>query len=275
MRYFKPTTPGQRQKTVVDYSILSRVKPEKSLLAVSPRRSGHGAMGRITVRHKGGGHKQRYRIIDFKGDKFGIPARVATIEYDPNRSAFIALLFYKDGEKRYMLAPKDLKPGMEVRSAKEQIPVELGNRMPLKFLPIGTFVHNVELFPGRGGEAIRSAGSFGEILAQEDRYTNVKLPSTEVRKFLSECLATVGQLSNTEHNLESLGKAGRSRWKGVRPQVRGSAMNPVDHPHGGGEGRQPIGLPGPKTPWGKPAMGVKTRNRKKESWKYIVSRRKK
>lgn len=275
MRYFKPTTPGQRQKTVVDYSSLSRVKPEKSLLAVSHRRSGRGAMGRITVRHKGGGHKQRYRIIDFKGDKFGIPARVASIEYDPNRSAFIALLFYKDGEKRYMLAPKDLKPGMEVKSSKEQIPVEMGNRMPLKFLPIGTFVHNVELFPGRGGGAIRSAGSYGEILAQEDRHTNIKLPSTEVRKFLSECLATVGQLSNPEHNLENLGKAGRSRWKGVRPSVRGSAMNPVDHPHGGGEGRQPIGLPGPKTPWGKPAMGVKTRNRKKESWKYIVSRRKK
>ena len=275
MRYFKPTTPGQRQKTVVDYSSLSRVKPEKSLLAVSHRRSGRGAMGRITVRHKGGGHKQRYRIIDFKGDKFGIPARVASIEYDPNRSAFIALLFYKDGEKRYMLAPKDLKPGMEVKSSKEQIPVEMGNRMPLKFLPIGTFVHNVELFPGRGGGAIRSAGSYGEILAQEDRHTNIKLPSTEVRKFLSECLATVGQLSNPEHNLENLGKAGRSRWKGVRPSVRGSAMNPVDHPHGGGEGRQPIGLPEPKTPWGKPAMGVKTRNRKKESWKYIVSRRKK
>ncbi|MDO8557731.1 MAG: 50S ribosomal protein L2 [bacterium] len=276
MKYFKPITPGQRQKTTVDYSALTpRTKPEKSLLAPYAKKSGHGALGRITVRHRGGGHKRRYRIIDFKGDKFDVPATISSIEYDPNRSAFIALLSYKDGEKRYILAPKDVGVGNVVLASKNRLPAEPGNRMPLKFLPVGTFVHNVELFPGRGGAAVRSAGSYAEVLAQEGRFTNLKLPSIEVRKFFSECLATIGQLSNSEHNLENLGKAGRARWKGIRPQVRGSAMNPVDHPHGGGEGRQPIGLPGPKTPWGKPALGVRTRDRKKQSSKYIVSRRRK
>lgn len=275
MKYFKPTTPGQRQRIAVDYSALTKKKPEKSLMAPLAKKSGHGYMGRITVRHKGGGHKRRYRIIDFKMDKFDIPARVAAVEYDPNRSAFIILLAYRDGEKRYVLAPKDVKVGAEMKSSKNALPLETGNRMPLKFLPVGTFVHNVELFPGRGGMLVRSAGSYAEVLAQEGRFANLKLPSGEVRKFFSECMATLGQLSNSEHNLESLGKAGRSRWKGIRPEVRGSAMNPVDHPHGGGEGRQPIGLKFPKTPWGKHASGVRTRKNKKPSTKYIVTRRRK
>ncbi|MDP3963601.1 MAG: 50S ribosomal protein L2 [bacterium] len=275
MKYFKPTTPGRRQMSVVDYSSLSKTKPEKSLLAPHTSKAGRGAMGRITVRHKGGGHKRRYRIVDFKGDKFDIPAKIASIEYDPNRSAFIALAVYRDGEKRYMLAPKGVAVGASIFSSKNALPHDPGNRMPLKHLPIGTFVHNIELFPGRGGMLARSAGSYAEVIAQEGRFTNLKLPSTEVRRFFSECLATVGQLSNIEHGLENYGKAGRSRWKGIRPSVRGSAMNPVDHPHGGGEGRQPIGLKAPKTPWGKRAMGVKTRNRKSLSSKYIVSRRRK
>lgn len=276
MKTFKPTTPARRQMTVVSYNeLLTGHRPHKPLLAQWRRRSGRGALGRITTRHKGGGAKRRYRLVDFAGDKFDVTGRIASIEYDPNRSAFIALVVYADGEKRYLLAPRDVKPGDVVVSTLKAAETKPGNRMPLKHLVVGTFVHNVQLRPGERGSVVRSAGSYAEVLAQEGRYTNLKLPSTEVRKFSGECLATIGQLSNTEHNLEVTGKAGRNRWRGVRPTVRGSAMNPVDHPHGGGEGAQPVGLAGPKTPWGKPARGVKTRNRKKPSGKFIVSRRKK
>mgnify|MGYP001579346394 CR=1 FL=1 len=273
MKTFGPTTPGQRQRSVVDYSVLSKKEPEKSLTFGRKRRMGRSTRGRITVRHKGGGSKRLYREIDFRQDKMGIPGRIASIEYDPNRSGFIALAVYRDGEKRYVLATKHMKEGDTVLTSAEA-PLEEGNRMPLERIPLGFSVHNIELAPGKGGQIVRAAGSSAKVMAHEGNVTQLLMPSTEVRKVLSRCFATIGELSNPEHNLVSLGKAGASRWKGIRPTVRGSAMNPVDHPHGGGEGRQSIGLPYPKTKWGKHALGKKTRKKRKASDRLIVSRRK-
>ena len=274
MRQLKPTSPGQRQRTIADYSSITASEPQKSLTFGYKRRVGRAKSGRITTRHKGSGNKKLYRIIDFKQNKMDVPARVETIEYDPNRSAFIALVAYKDGDRRYILASKSMKVGDTIVTS-ENAPLEEGNRLPIGKVPPGYFVHNVELQPGRGGQVAKSAGSFVKIMAHEGNTTLITMPSSEVRKFLSTCLGTIGVLSKGEHNLLVLGKAGANRWRGVRPTVRGSAMNPVDHPHGGGEGRQPIGLPYPKTPWGKHALGKKTRNRKSRSNVFIVSRRSK
>lgn len=260
--------------TQVDFSLLTKKEPEKKLTKKLIRKVGRGFGGRITTRHKGGGHKRKYRLIDFKRtDKMDMEAKVKAIEYDPNRSAFIALLYYKDGEKRYILSCDKLKIGDSVIT-QEKAPLKPGNRMQLKNIVPGTQVYNIELMPGKGGQIVRSAGSAAQVLAHEGGYTHLKLPSSEVRMVRENCLATIGQLSNAEHNTLVLGKAGRSRWLGRRPTVRGSAMNPVDHPHGGGENRQSIGLrKGPKTPWGKKALGVKTRKRKKYSNKLILKRR--
>jgi large subunit ribosomal protein L2 len=276
MKKYKPTTPGRRGMTSVDYSELTSSKPEKSLLKKISKHSGRNSRGRITVRHQGGGYKKKYRLIDFKRiDKAGIPAKVATIEYDPNRSCFIALLHYQDGEKRYILAPAKLKIGSQV-ICQEKTPLKIGNRMKIKNMPIGSQIYNIELFPKKGGQVVRSAGSSAEILAQESIYTHVKFPSNEVRAINKECWASLGELSNSGHNSVVIGKAGRKRWMGIRPTVRGSAMNPCDHPHGGGENRQPIGLrKGPKTPWGKLAYGVKTRKKKKASDRLIIKKRSK
>lgn len=259
----------------VDFSMLAKKKPEKKLTKKFIRKAGRGAGGRITVWHKGGGHKRKYRLIDFKRlDKMGQPAKVLNLEYDPNRTCFIALVQYPDGEKRYILAPDKLRVGDELIT-QEKTSLKIGNRMQLKNIPIGTQVYNVELLPGQGGQIMRSAGSSAQVLAQEGGYTHLKLPSGEIRMVKENCLATLGQLSNIEHNTIVLGKAGRARWLGRRPTVRGSAMSPVDHPHGGGEGRALIGLKkGPKTPWGKRAFGVKTRKKYKWSDKLIVKRRK-
>lgn len=277
MKIFKPTTPGRRQMTGIDYKkVLTTTKsePYKPLVLPLKKKAGRSS-GRITVRHQGGGHKKKYRIIDFKQDKFNIPAKVETIEYDPNRATFISLIKYHDGEKRYILAPQDLKVGDEIITS-ENSPLKPGNRTALKNILVGTFVHNIELYPGRGGKIARSAGNYAQVTAHEGRYTHLILPSTEVRMVLENCMASIGSLSNPEHRFVVLGKAGRTRWLGIRPTVRGSAMNPCDHPHGGGEGRAPIGLRrGPKTPWGKQAYGVKTRKRKKYSDKFIIRRRKK
>ena len=273
MKILRPTTPGQRQRTITDYSSLSNAKPEKSLTFGRKKRMGRSAAGRITTRHKGGGNKKLYRIIDFKQNKMDIPAKVVSLEYDPNRSSFIALIVYHDGEKRYVLATKDMKVGNAVITS-ENAPLSDGNRLPLIKIPVGFFVHNVELQPGKGGQIARTAGSSVKVMAHEGKYTHVQMPSSEVRKVLSSCLATIGTLSNVEHNLINYGKAGASRWRGIRPTVRGSAMNPVDHPHGGGEGRQGIGLKHPKTPWGKIALGGKTRDPKKKSSLFIIKRRK-
>lgn len=274
MKTYKPTTPGRRGMTQVDFSLLTKKEPEKKLTKKLIRKVGRGFGGRITTRHKGGGHKRKYRLIDFKRtDKMDMEAKVKAIEYDPNRSAFIALLYYKDGEKRYILSCDKLKIGDSVIT-QEKAPLKPGNRMQLKNIVPGTQVYNIELMPGKGGQIVRSAGSAAQVLAHEGGYTHLKLPSSEVRMVRENCLATIGQLSNAEHNTLVLGKAGRSRWLGRRPTVRGSAMNPVDHPHGGGENRQSIGLrKGPKTPWGKKALGVKTRKRKKYSNKLILKRR--
>jgi len=273
MKRYKPTTPGRRGMTSIDYSALTKKKPAKKLTKKLVRKAGRGYGGRITVRHKGGGHKRRYRLIDFKRhDKMGTPAKVAAIEYDPNRSCFIALVNYQDGEKRYILAPDGLKTGKEI-VCEEKAPIEIGNRMQLKNISIGTDVYNVELSFQRGGQIARSAGNTAQVMAHEGGYTHLKLPSGEVRMVKDVCLASIGRLTNPEHNAVVIGKAGRSRWLGRRPTVRGSAMNPCDHPHGGGENRQSIGLrKGPKTPWGKLAYGVKTR-RKKHSDKLILKRR--
>jgi len=270
MKLYKPTTPSRRRMTGTDFSVLTKKKPEKKLLKSLKRKAGRSSNGRITIRHKGGGAKRLYRIIDFGEEKINIPARVIALEYDPFRSAFIALLEYQNKEKRYILSPQGLKVGDEVIIS-EKTPVSPANRMKLKSVPIGTIVYNVEIEPGRGGKLIKSAGTSAQVLAQEGRYTHLKMPSGEVRKILSECFASIGEVSNPEHRFIRLGKAGRSRWKGIRPTVRGSAMSPVDHPHGGGEGRSPIGLPHPKTPWGKPASGVKTR-KKKWTDKLIIQR---
>ncbi|PGS52812.1 50S ribosomal protein L2 [Bacillus sp. AFS041924] len=274
IKKYKPTTNGRRGMTTNDFAEITTDKPEKSLLAPLSKKAGRNNQGKITVRHQGGGHKRQYRIIDFKRDKDGIPGRVATIEYDPNRSANIALINYADGEKRYILAPKSLVVGMEIVSGPEA-DIKVGNALPLVNIPVGTTIHNIELKPGRGGQLVRSAGTSAQVLGKEDRYVLVRLNSGEVRMILATCRATVGQVGNEHHELVNIGKAGRSRWMGKRPTVRGSVMNPVDHPHGGGEGRSPIGRKSPMSPWGKPTLGYKTRKKNKASDKFIVRRRKK
>ena len=275
IKVYKPTSAGRRKSSVTDYKkTITKTTPEKSLVKPLKKKAGRNSRGRITVRHKGGGNKRMYRIVDFKQKKVDVPAVVKSIEYDPNRTAFIALIAYADGEKAYILAPSGMKVGDKLTfSAKA--PLTSGNRMQIENIPVGTEIYNVELFPGKGGQVIRSAGSAGQVLAVEDNYALVKLPSTEVRKVHKTVYASIGRVSNESNMLVRVGKAGRSRHRGKRPAVRGSAMNPVDHPHGGGEGRQPIGLKYPKTPWGKPALGKKTRKKKKWSDKFIVSRRKK
>ncbi|MEG0327268.1 MAG: 50S ribosomal protein L2 [Erysipelothrix sp.] len=273
IKKYKPTTPGRRGMTTLANETLSKnVKPERSLVAPLDKTGGRNNTGRITTRHIGGGHKRQYRIIDFKRNKDDIAGKVATIEYDPNRSANIALLHYADGEKRYILAPKGLKVGDVVFSGSEA-DIKVGNAKELHQMPEGTIIHNIELKPGRGAQLVRSAGTSAQVLGIEERYVTVQLASGEVRKILGTCRATIGEVGNSEHSLVTVGKAGRMRHMGVRPTVRGSAMNPVDHPHGGGEGRTPIGRKSPMTPWGKKAMGVKTRNKKKASTDLIVRRR--
>jgi len=262
LKKYKPTSPGRRGAMGYDFSTLDKKKPEKSLLAPQTTKVGRGSAGKITTRHRGGGVKRRYRIIDFKMNKFDIPAKVRAIEYDPNRTSFIALLVYADGEKRYIIAPEGLKKEDTV-IVSENAPVRVGNRLPVRKIPVGTFIHNVEVIPGKGAQMVRSAGSFAKLMAIEGRFAHVSLASGEMKIILADAFASVGQVSNIDHNKVVLGKAGRSRWLGRRPQVRGTVMNPNDHPHGGGEGRQPIGLKHPKTPWGKPALGKKTRKKNK------------
>jgi large subunit ribosomal protein L2 len=272
IKQFKPTSPGRRGMSGFSYDEITKTKPEKSLLATRKKMSGRNAQGRITVRHRGGGSKRRIRIVDFRRDKTGVPGRVAAIEYDPGRTSRLALVFYRDGEKRYILAPNGLKVG-DVIQAGPEAEVKLGNALPLQRMPNGTVIHNIELTPGRGGQIVRSAGTSAQLMAKEGDYTLLRLPSGEMRRVLSRCVATVGQVGNVENSLIKLGKAGRIRHRRRRPQVRGVVMNPVDHPHGGGEGKAPIGLPGPKSPWGKPTLGKRTRGRK-PSDKFIVRRRK-
>ncbi|MGI6049225.1 MAG: 50S ribosomal protein L2 [Acetivibrionales bacterium] len=272
VRKYKPTSPARRFMTVSTFEEITKKEPEKSLLAPLRKKAGRNSYGRITVRHRGGGAKQKYRIIDFKRDKDGIPAKVSAIEYDPNRSALIALLAYADGEKRYILAPNGLKVGDTVFSG-EGSDIKPGNALPLENIPLGTVIHNIELKPGKGGQLVRSAGNEAQLMAKEGSYAQVRLPSGEVRKIQMRCRATIGQVSNLEHENISIGKAGRKRWMGIRPTVRGVVMNPSDHPHGGGEGKSPIGMPSPLTPWGKPTLGYKTRKKNKPSDKLIVKRR--
>lgn len=272
VRKFKPTTPARRQMSVLTFDEVTESEPEKSLTAPLPKSGGRNNYGRITSRHRGGGAKRLYRIIDFKRDKDGIPAKVATIEYDPNRSANIALLHYADGEKRYMIAPVGLSVGDTVISGPEA-DIKVGNALPLESIPVGTVIHNIELKPGKGGQLVRSAAASAQLMAKEGDYAHVRLPSGEVRLISVVCKATIGQVGNLNHENVSLGKAGRSRWLGKRPHVRGVVMNPVDHPHGGGEGRAPIGHPSPMSPWGKKTLGKRTRKTKKQSDKYIVRRR--
>ncbi len=271
IKSYKPTSPGRRGMTVSTFEEITRTTPEKSLLRSLNQRAGRNFRGKITVRQRGGGHKRRYRVIDFKRDKPGVPARVDSIEYDPNRSARIALLVYADGEKRYIIAPLQLMVGDKVVSGPEA-EVRVGNALPIHRIPLGTLIHNVELHAGHGAQLVRSAGAAAQLMAKEGAFAQVRLPSGEVRMVSQDCMATIGQVGNVDHGNVSLGKAGRSRWLGRRPSVRGSAMDPSAHPHGGGEGRSPIGMAGPKTPWGKPALGYKTR-RFKLSNKYIVRRR--
>lgn len=272
LKKFKPTSPGRRFATVAAFDEITASEPEKSLTRPLKKSGGRNAQGRVTCRHKGGGHKQLYRVIDFKRNKVDIPAKVSTIEYDPNRSARIALLNYADGEKRYILVPLGLQVGDTVISS-ETADIKPGNVLPLRNIPLGTVVHNIELSPGRGGQMVRSAGGGAQVMAKEGSYASIRLPSTEVRKVLLTCRATIGQVGNIEHENISLGKAGRNRHLGVRPTVRGVVMNPRDHPHGGGEGKSPVGRKTPCTPWGKPALGYKTRKRK-QSDKFIVTKRK-
>lgn len=274
IKTFKPTTPSRR---TMSFSVLNttKSKPEKSLTTSKKKRSGRNQQGKITVRHRGGERRRQIRHIDYKQDKFDIEGKIAAIEYDPNRSALIALVHYADGEKRYVLLANDLSVGDVIMSSKKQIDIKPGNRLALKSIPAGTIIHNIELVEGKGGQIVKSAGSQAVIQSKEGDHVNIKLPSGEVRRVSKECFASVGQVGNTDHINEVIGKAGRKRWMGIRPTVRGKAMNPVDHPHGGGEGSQPIGLPHGKTPWGKPALGLKTRNRKNRSNKFIVKRRKK
>ncbi len=274
IRSYRPRTAGTRDRSVADFVEITKSEPEKALTMRVHRNKGRNNRGVITCRHRGGGHKRLYRIVDFLRNKKNIPAKVAAIEYDPNRNARLALLFYQDGEKRYILHPVGLQVGATVISG-DTAPFEVGNTMPLSAIPLGTTVHNIELYPGRGGQMARSAGAGAQVAAKDGDYVTLKLPSTEVRLVRKECLATIGQVGNTEHRNITYGKAGRTRHKGRRPQVRGSVMNPCDHPHGGGEGRAPIGRSGPVTPWGKPALGKKTRNKKKLSSALIVRRRRK
>lgn len=274
MKVYKPTSPGQRGRIGEDFSRLTKKKPEKGLVKVLKKKAGR-SKGRITIRHRGGGSKRKYRIIDFKrNDKLDVPAKVLSLEYDPNRTSFIALLQYEDEEKRYVLAPKDVKVGDRLICS-EKAPLKPGNRLKIKNIPPSSNIYNIELMPGKGGQLVRSAGLTATLLGCEKRYAQIRLPSTEIRLVPEESFASLGSLSRPEHGFVVLGKAGRKRHKGVRPHVRGSAMNPVDHPHGGGEGRAPIGLKHPKTPWGKPALGVKTRKKKKYSNKFIIKRRRK
>ncbi len=272
IRSYRPMTPGTRERSVSDFSEITRSKPEKSLTKSVHRAKGRNNRGVITCRHRGGGHKRLYRIIDFRRNKFDVPGEVVSVEYDPNRNARISLIQYEDGEKRYILHPAGLAVGSTIVSGPES-PLEVGNALPLHKIPLGTMVHNVELYPGRGGQIVRAAGAAAQVMAKEGGYVTLKLPSSEVRMIRRECYATIGQVGNVEARNITLGKAGRKRWQGRRPEVRGSVMNPVDHPHGGGEGRAPIGRSGPVTPWGKPALGYKTRNKKKASTALIVRRR--
>lgn len=272
IKTFKPTTPSRRNMTVTDYSGLSKVKPEKSLLTPLKKHSGRNSYGRITVRHKGGANKRKYRIIDFKRNKDGMNAVVKTLEYDPNRSSFIALVEYEDGEKRYILAPHDLKVGDVVRSGADA-DIKPGNALPIESIPVGTFIHAIELYPGRGAQFVRSAGNMAQLMGKEGKQALVRLPSGEMRYVPISCRASIGQVSNIDHENVNRGKAGKVRHLGVRPTVRGSVMNPNDHPHGGGEGRAPIGRKAPVTPWGKPALGYKTRKKRNKTDKYIVKRR--
>jgi large subunit ribosomal protein L2 len=273
IKQFKPTSPGRRDGSGPTFSEITKSRPEKSLTESLKKHSGRNNAGRITVRHRGGGSRRLYRIIDWKRDKTGVPARVVAIEYDPNRTARIALLQYADGDKRYILAPNGLTVGATVMSG-PQAEVRVGNTLPLGNMPTGTQVHNIELSPGRGGQMVRSAGVSAQLMAKEGEYALLRLPSGEMRRVRIECVATVGQVGNVEHSLVKLGKAGRTRHRGRRPEVRGAVMNPRDHPHGGGEGRAPVGMPGPKTPWGKPALGYRTRNSKRTD-RFIVRRRQK
>ena len=273
IKIYKPTSPGRRNSSVDAFEDITKTRPEKSLIVIRKSHGGRNAQGKITVRHRGGGVKKYYRLIDFKQDKFNSPAKVLAIEYDPNRGARIALVGYSDGEKRYIIAPIDLKVGEEILSSMSKAEIKVGNRMPLEHIPVGRMVYNIELTPGKGGEIVRSAGVGAEIVAIEGDYVTIKLPSGEIRKVPKSCLASIGQVSNPDYMHIRWGKAGRVRHLGFRPSVRGKAMNPVDHPHGGGEGNQPIGLKHPKTPWGKPALGVKTR-KNKASDKLIIQRRK-
>ena len=274
IRVYKAMTNGQRQRSVLKSDEITKTTPEKSLVVTKKKTDGRNNQGKITVRHRGGGVKRKYRLIDFKRVKDGITAIVSSIEYDPNRSSNIALISYKDGEKAYILAPKGLKVGDIVESG-ENVDIKAGNVLPIMNIPVGTFIHNVELKPGKGGQLVRSAGAGAQILGREDKYVLIRLASGETRKILGTCRATIGVIGNEDYSLVKVGKAGRTRHMGIKPTVRGSVMNPNDHPHGGGEGRAPIGRSGPMTPWGKPALGLKTRKNKKESNKYIVTRRKK
>ena len=272
IRHFNPVTPGQRKKSTLVNEELTKTAPEKSLLKAKNKKSGRNNQGRITVRHQGGGAKQKYRLIDFKRNKHDVEGTVASIEYDPNRSANIALINYVDGEKRYIIAPKGLKVGMKIVSG-ENVDIKVGNALPIMNIPVGTVIHNIEMRPGKGAQIARSAGQSAQILGREERYVLVRLSSGETRKILGTCMATIGEVGNEDYSLVRLGKAGRTRHMGIRPTVRGSVMNPNDHPHGGGEGRAPVGRKQPMTPWGKPALGYKTRKNKKSSNKLIVTRR--
>ncbi|WP_270745177.1 50S ribosomal protein L2 [Lactococcus petauri] len=271
IKVYKPTTNGRRNMTGSDFAEITTSTPEKSLLVSLSKNAGRNNLGRITVRHHGGGHKRKYRLIDFKRTTDNVKAKVATIEYDPNRSANIALIIYENGIKSYILAPKGLEVGMTVVSGPES-DIKVGNALPLANIPVGTLIHNIEMKPGKGGQLVRSAGTSAQVLGTEGKYTLVRLQSGEMRMILSSCRATVGTVGNEQHNLINYGKAGRTRWRGIRPTVRGSVMNPNDHPHGGGEGKQPVGRKSPMTPWGKPALGLKTRNKNARSNKLIVKR---
>lgn len=273
IKKFKPTSPARRNMTGLTFQEITKKEPEKSLIVTLKKHSGRNSYGRITVRHRGGGYKIKYRLIDFKRDKENVPAKVVAIEYDPNRTANIALLQYADGEKRYILAPNGLNVGDTVMSG-ENADIKVGNALKLKNIPVGTMIHNIELNPGKGGQLVRAAGAAAQLMAKEGNYAQVRLPSGEVRLVRVECKATIGVVGNSEHELVIIGKAGRKRHMGIRPTVRGSVMNPVDHPHGGGEGRSPIGRPSPVTPWGKPTLGYKTRKTKKYSDRFIVKKRK-
>ena len=270
VKIYRPTSPGRRDMSVSTFETITRTRPERSLTVALNRKGGRNSQGRITVRHRGGGHKRRYRIIDFRRERWGAPARVTSIEYDPNRSARIALLSYEDGEKRYIVAPLGVQVG-DVLESGPNADIRPGNALPIRNIPPGTQIHNIELYPGRGAQLVRSAGVSAQLVAKEGPRAQVRLPSGEVRYIEMDCLATIGQVSNPDHSNISLGKAGRRRWMGIRPSVRGVAMDPASHPHGGGEGRSPIGMPGPKTPWGQPALGKRTR-RNKRTGKYIVRR---